>query len=88
MNHDEVFHQCGRNGDARDAVRRRRKGGEEGEWQMLHRLSKFGPVGSVPGINRIERLESFERSDASAFHDSHKVETRIRDGSRSVGESD
>jgi hypothetical protein len=85
MNHDEVFARRGRNEDVRDAFGRWWQGGEEREWQVPHCLAKFGPVGSVPGVDRIE---GFERRYACAFLDPHQVETRIRDRSRSVGESD
>ena len=84
MNRNEVFVGGGRNGDARDAFGRW-QGGEELERQVLHGLSKFGPVGAVPGIDRIER---FKRRHASVFHHTYQVEACVRDRSRAIGEAD
>jgi hypothetical protein len=84
MNDNEVFHRCGRNGDAGDSFGRRRQGGEERERQVLDSLAKLGPFRSIPRINGVE---SFERRHTGLFHDSHQVQAGIRDRPSAVGKS-
>ena len=85
MDDREVFKRMRRNNDVRDSFGGRRKRGEKRERKMAHSLSKLWTMGPVPGIDGVE---GFQLRDASPFHHSHQIQTRIGDSPGTVGEAD
>lgn len=85
MDHGEIFQARGGNRDARNGLMRDRQGGEKREGKMPHRVAKFSPVGSIPGINRIELRQLRRRC---AFDHPHQVEPGIEDRAGAVGKPD
>jgi hypothetical protein len=85
MNDGEVLDGGLGHGDARRAFRGRRKRGEKRERKMAHSISKLRTMGPVPGIDGVER---FQFRDASAFHNSHQIQTSIGKSPGTIGEAD
>lgn len=84
MDDSKILNRRVRHINARNARARNRQRRKERERQMPHRISKLGPIGPVPGIDRVER---FELRNLRALDHAHQVEPRVRDGPRSIRES-
>jgi len=85
MDNREVLSGRRWHGNARRAFRGRRKRGEKRERKMAHSISKLRTMGPVPGIDGVER---FQFRDASAFHNSHQIQTSIGKSPGTIGEAD
>jgi hypothetical protein len=83
MDDGEISGGSRRNRNLGNAIGWRQRG-EKGEGQVAHHRAEFGALVAVPGVDRIETLN---RRRGSTVDNAHKIESRVGDGARTIGET-